>query len=61
MESITGKYFEAMLLLALDVCFEFIEFFSSIVFLFLISIVLCSLCSMVNVYVDLIRVFFSLC
>ena len=50
-----------MLLLALDVCFEFIEFFSSIVFLFLISIVLCSLCSMVNVYVDLIRVFFSLC
>ena len=62
MESIAGKFFEAILLFALEVCFEFIEFFSCIVLLFLSSFVLCSLCSIVNVngeINDLIRVFFS--
>ena len=63
MESIAGKFFEAILLFALEVCFEFIEFFSCIVLLFLSSFVLCSLCSIVNVYGginDLTRVFFLL-
>ena len=62
MESIAGKFFEAILLFALEVCFEFIEFFSCIVLLFLSSFVLCSLCSIAKVYGainDLIRVLFS--
>ena len=63
MESITGKIFEAMLLFILEVSFEFIEFFSTIILLFLSSFVLRSLCSIVIVYRaihDLVRVFFPL-
>ena len=63
MESVTGKFFEAVLVFRLEIYFEFIEFFSSIVLLFLSSLVLRSFCSIVNVYGvvnDLIRVFFSL-
>ena len=63
MESVTGKFFEAVLVFRLEIYFEFIEFFSSIVLLFLSSLVLHSFCSIVNVYDvvnDLIRVFLSL-
>lgn len=57
------KKFQAILLFVLELCFKFIEFFSSAVLLFLTYSVLCFLCSMVNVYDasnDLIRVCFSL-
>ena len=63
MESVTGKFFEAVLVFRLEIYFEFIEFFSSIVLLFLSPLVLHSFCSIVNVYGvvnDLIRVFLSL-
>ena len=63
MELITGKFFEAILLFALEVSFDFMGFLSSIVLLFLSSFVLRSLCSILSVYStinELIRMFFTL-
>ena len=57
-----GIFFETILLFALEVCFEFSEFFSRFVFS-CSSFVFCSLCSIVNVYGvfnELIKVFFLL-
>ena len=64
MDSIKGTFFEAILLSALEVSFEFMEFLLPILLSFLSSFVLCSLCFIFNLFGtinDLIRVYTYVC